>query len=161
MNYTPARPAYEDMRDGILQSIANLPTELDQAQAACIVWDAFAQFGIGVGANGVETPFSITESFDRAASCAAADQHAADCDHHGSRPTASSRGGTRGDLYRHGDRRAGRHAHLIAGRGWPGQRSADRHGGSFSRSFLVVGHADDCGERHRQRRADRVGAGQH
>jgi extracellular elastinolytic metalloproteinase len=62
MNFTPAGPAYEDMRDGILASV---PT---QAQD-CIVWRAFAQFGIGEGADGTAScrgPFcsaSITESF--------------------------------------------------------------------------------------------------
>jgi extracellular elastinolytic metalloproteinase len=62
MNFTPAGPAYEDMRDGILASV---PT---QAQD-CIVWQAFAEFGIGVGADGsisCRGPFcnaSITESF--------------------------------------------------------------------------------------------------
>jgi hypothetical protein len=69
MNYTASRPAFEDMRDGILESTANLDTELDSAEAECTVWDAFAQFGVGVGANGVEQPFSITESFTKPATC--------------------------------------------------------------------------------------------
>ncbi len=70
MNYTPAQPAYEDMRDGILAAV---PT---QAQD-CIVWDAFAQFGIGQGADGSVTCFlgifctppTITESFAKPATC--------------------------------------------------------------------------------------------
>ena len=33
----------------------------------CTVWDAFAQFGVGAGANGVETPFSVTASFTKPA----------------------------------------------------------------------------------------------
>ncbi len=70
MNYTPARPAYEDMRDGILAAV---PT---QAQD-CLVWNAFAQFGIGQGADGRVTCYfgifctapSITESFTKPAIC--------------------------------------------------------------------------------------------
>ena len=62
MNYTPARPAYEDMRDGILQAVT------DPAHK-CLVWKAFAKFGIGQGANGAEScnflfcQVSVTESF--------------------------------------------------------------------------------------------------
>ncbi|HXW04556.1 MAG TPA: M36 family metallopeptidase [Vicinamibacterales bacterium] len=62
MNFTPSRPAYEDMRDGILA--ASTTTEGD-----CVIWQAFAQFGIGQGADGRESCFgpfcsvSITQSF--------------------------------------------------------------------------------------------------
>jgi len=62
MNFTPAGPAYEDMRDGILAAV-------DTQAKDCIVWEAFAEFGIGVGADGsisCRGPFcnaSITESF--------------------------------------------------------------------------------------------------
>lgn len=62
MNYTPSRPAYEDMRDGILAAAAT------QAED-CVIWEAFAQFGIGEGANGTEScrvfscSVSVTESF--------------------------------------------------------------------------------------------------
>lgn len=62
MSFTPSRPAYEDMRDGIL---AASPT----VEKDCIVWAAFALFGIGEGANGVEScrgimcSASVTESF--------------------------------------------------------------------------------------------------
>lgn len=70
MNYTPAQPSYEDMRDGILAAV---PT---QAQD-CIVWNAFSQFGIGQGADGRVTCFfgvfcsppTITESFTKPAVC--------------------------------------------------------------------------------------------
>lgn len=61
MNFTPARPDYEAMRDGILAAM--LPDE------DCFAWRAFAQFGIGQGANGTEScniftcQVSITESF--------------------------------------------------------------------------------------------------
>jgi len=76
MNYTIPKPAYEDMRDGILASIENLGTTIDPDQASCTVWDAFAQFGIGVGASGEETCifgtlcfFVATESFVKPAEC--------------------------------------------------------------------------------------------
>jgi hypothetical protein len=69
MNYTPSRPAYEDMRDGLL---AASPT---QAQD-CLIWDAFAEYGIGQGADGQEVCFwifcfgvNITESFTTPAAC--------------------------------------------------------------------------------------------
>jgi hypothetical protein len=47
MNYTPAGPAFEDMRDGILQSVA-----INNPSHECLVWQAFAQYGVGVGAKG-------------------------------------------------------------------------------------------------------------
>jgi extracellular elastinolytic metalloproteinase len=61
MNFTPSTPAYEDMRDGILASVANGTTPTD----CTLVWQAFAQFGIGVGAQGTVTAagVQITESF--------------------------------------------------------------------------------------------------
>jgi extracellular elastinolytic metalloproteinase len=46
MNFTPAQPSYEQMRDGILQAVTD-------STHACLVWDAFADFGVGVGAKGV------------------------------------------------------------------------------------------------------------
>ena len=69
MNFTPSTPAYEDMRDGILASVANGPTPSD----CNLVWQAFAQFGIGVGADGTVTAagVQITESFDVPANCSA------------------------------------------------------------------------------------------
>jgi hypothetical protein len=69
MNFTPANPEFEEMRDGIL---AASPTQAED----CIVWDAFAASGIGVGASGTDScnPFgqctiSITESFAKPAVC--------------------------------------------------------------------------------------------
>jgi extracellular elastinolytic metalloproteinase len=66
MNFTPATPAYEDMRDGILQSAANAG-----GAHTCHVWQAFAQYGVGVGARGVvtDTGVAITESFTVPAAC--------------------------------------------------------------------------------------------
>jgi hypothetical protein len=69
MNFTPSTPAYEDMRDGILAAVANGATPSD----CNLVWQAFAQFGIGVGAHGEVTAngVAITESFQVDANCAA------------------------------------------------------------------------------------------
>jgi hypothetical protein len=69
MNFTPSTPAYEDMRDGILASVANGPTPGD----CTVIWQAFAQFGIGVGAQGTVTPtgVQIAESFQVPDNCAA------------------------------------------------------------------------------------------
>ena len=67
MNYTPSNPEYEEMRDGILAAVP------EQA-ADCVVWDAFAQFGIGVNAKGTDSCFitcsvSVTEDFTKPAIC--------------------------------------------------------------------------------------------
>jgi extracellular elastinolytic metalloproteinase len=65
MNYTPSTPAFEDMRDGMLQSAAGTGRE-------CLIWKGFAAGGIGVGANGAVSPngaVSITESFTVPANC--------------------------------------------------------------------------------------------
>lgn len=57
MNYTPSTPAFEDMRDGMLLAIANSTA----SAADCgLVWQAFAQFGIGQGAQGVVTRTGVT-----------------------------------------------------------------------------------------------------
>ena len=44
MNYTPSRPTYLDMRDGIL---AATPAGVEQ----CNIWRAFAKYGMGTGAT--------------------------------------------------------------------------------------------------------------
>jgi extracellular elastinolytic metalloproteinase len=69
MNFTPSKPAYENMRDGILASVANGSRPSD----CSLVWQAFAQFGVGVGARGNLTGkvVTITESFDVPANCVA------------------------------------------------------------------------------------------
>ena len=78
MNHTPSGPAFEDMRDGILTSVNTLDTGLNTTAASCVVWEAFAQFGVGVGADGrvsCRGPFgnncsiSITESFAVPSTC--------------------------------------------------------------------------------------------
>lgn len=64
MNFTPATPAFEDMRDGILQSATD-------ASHDCLIWQAFAERGVGEGASGTETPTGVTivESFAMPSSC--------------------------------------------------------------------------------------------
>lgn len=66
MNHTPAGPAFEDMRDGILAAT-------DGSGHECLVWDAFADFGVGVGASAkIRGPRAvITESFALPAQCSA------------------------------------------------------------------------------------------
>ena len=64
MNYTPSTPAYESMRDGMLQAA---PAERD-----CLVWRGFAKLGIGEGARGTISrrgQVSISESFTVPAAC--------------------------------------------------------------------------------------------
>ncbi len=60
MNYTPAHPAFEDMRDGILAALVNAGAQDKQ----CLVWEAFAHYGVGVGAKGAAhgSKVVITES---------------------------------------------------------------------------------------------------
>jgi extracellular elastinolytic metalloproteinase len=68
MNYTPAQPTFEQMRDGILASVANGSNPAD----ACLVWEAFAQYGVGVGALGIakgQTKAVAFESFQLPPSC--------------------------------------------------------------------------------------------
>lgn len=67
MNHTNAAPAFENMRDGMLASIP------DGDPRECLVWEAFAAKGIGVGAkanrNRRGAVSSITESFIVPAAC--------------------------------------------------------------------------------------------
>jgi hypothetical protein len=67
MNYTRAKPTYEDMRDGILAAVAAGGNASDCAR----VWNAFAHHGVGVGAKGAVRgqKVVITESFVTAATC--------------------------------------------------------------------------------------------
>jgi hypothetical protein len=78
MNYTPGSPRFEDMRDGILASVAATGTGHE-----CLVWQAFARYGVGVGAQaktangvGLSGPafppvpkVQVTESFAVPAEC--------------------------------------------------------------------------------------------
>ena len=65
MNYTPARPSYEQMRDGVLQATAGTDRQ-------CMVWTAYAKFGVGQGAKGVanaDGTATVTESFTNPMPC--------------------------------------------------------------------------------------------
>ena len=65
MNYTPSTPTFEHMRDGILTSVTN-------PQDECKVWEAFAHFGVGVGAKATVSrrgTWTIAESFLMPANC--------------------------------------------------------------------------------------------
>ena len=72
MNFTPAGPTFEQMRDGILESISNSA----HSERDCLVWRAFAKYGVGVGAtgevtgHGPNTTVIATESFDVPGACA-------------------------------------------------------------------------------------------
>ncbi len=70
MNYTPAHPAFEDMRDGILTAAGNAGA--DQT-TQCLIWEAFANYGVGVGASGTArgSKVVITESKTLPAGCTA------------------------------------------------------------------------------------------
>lgn len=57
MNYTPETPAFEDMRDGMLASVA---ARGGDARHACLIWEAFAQYGIGEGASGTVTSAGVS-----------------------------------------------------------------------------------------------------
>lgn len=69
MNFTPANPEYEEMRDGILSA---MPTQAED----CVVWDAFSALGVGLGAAGTDScnilgncTITITESFQKPVAC--------------------------------------------------------------------------------------------
>jgi hypothetical protein len=68
MNFTPSGPDYEAMRDGILEAVASANGGVTQE---CLVWDAFAHYGVGVGANGTARGKRVTivESFDKPPAC--------------------------------------------------------------------------------------------
>lgn len=67
MNYTPAGPSFENMRDGMVQAAAVLGHD------ACIVWRAFASRGIGVGSSATLAKggrsLSVVESYTVPAGC--------------------------------------------------------------------------------------------
>ena len=74
MNYTPAQPMFEEMRDGIL---TGLELKRPDQDTVCAVWDAFAQYGVeggvGVGAVGVVRGkrVAVSESFAVPSACTA------------------------------------------------------------------------------------------
>ncbi|MBL8237665.1 MAG: M36 family metallopeptidase [Bryobacterales bacterium] len=50
MNYTPSAPKYEQMRDGIVQAAGGATG--GPASEGCLLYKAFAEFGVGSGASG-------------------------------------------------------------------------------------------------------------
>lgn len=64
MDFTPATPTFEQMRDGMLQEAAGTGRE-------CLIWRAFAAYGVGVGARATVSGSSvtITESFTVPSTC--------------------------------------------------------------------------------------------
>jgi len=68
MNFTPAGPNFQQMRDGILMGL----TASGHDDRACMVWSSFAKYGVGVGATSrVRGPnITVTESFAVPPECA-------------------------------------------------------------------------------------------
>jgi extracellular elastinolytic metalloproteinase len=66
ITFTPASPKFEDMRNGILSAVTAAGTGHE-----CQIWEAFAHYGVGVGAKGVVrgSKVTVTESFAMPASC--------------------------------------------------------------------------------------------
>lgn len=65
MDFTPATPRFEQMRDGMLQEAAGTGRE-------CLIWRAFAAYGVGVGAQATVSQsgtVTITESFALPSTC--------------------------------------------------------------------------------------------
>jgi extracellular elastinolytic metalloproteinase len=67
MNFTPAKPSFEDMRQGILDGLVADGHDT----RACMVWDAFAKYGVGVGSSAKVSGggAKVTESFAVPAGC--------------------------------------------------------------------------------------------
>lgn len=72
MNYTPAKPTFEQMRDGILAGLAANQDTLTPTSRSCMVWRSFAEHGVGVGAKGVVRgkKATVAESFTTPPECA-------------------------------------------------------------------------------------------
>jgi extracellular elastinolytic metalloproteinase len=68
MTFTPAGPKFETMRDGILAAVAAAG-----AGHQCKIWEAFAKYGVGVGARATVkgSRITIVESFAVPAGCPA------------------------------------------------------------------------------------------
>jgi hypothetical protein len=63
MNFTPAKPTYNQMRDGILQEVAS------SSSRTCMVWRGFAARGMGVGATMNSKSGKVTQSFAVPSGC--------------------------------------------------------------------------------------------
>lgn len=68
MTFTPAQPKFENMRDGILAAVGAANGGHDHE---CKIWEAFAQYGVGVGAKASVkgSRITIVESFALPAAC--------------------------------------------------------------------------------------------
>ena len=68
MTFTPAGPKFETMRDGILAAVGAAGTGHE-----CKIWEAFAKYGVGVGAQATVqgSRLTIVESFAVPAGCPA------------------------------------------------------------------------------------------
>jgi extracellular elastinolytic metalloproteinase len=66
MNFTPATPDFEAMRDGILAAVraAQGTSVASPSTNECLVWDAFADYGVGVLADGVAKGKRVTVTAD-------------------------------------------------------------------------------------------------
>jgi len=56
MNFTPSSPSYEDMRNGLLESINATFTGAAATDRCALVWNAFASIGIGDGSSATINP---------------------------------------------------------------------------------------------------------
>jgi len=67
MNFTPAGPNFEEMRDGILDD--QVATTNDAR--ACLVWNSFAKYGVGVNATSTVSAsgVAVREDFSKPAGC--------------------------------------------------------------------------------------------
>jgi len=68
MNFTPAGPTFEAMRDGILMGL----TATGHNARSCMVWRSFAKYGVGVGSSSgtARGGVATTESFAVPSECA-------------------------------------------------------------------------------------------
>jgi hypothetical protein len=67
MNFTPAKPSFEDMRQGILDGLV----ADSHGARTCMVWHAFATYGVGVGSSAKVSGSGaqVTESFALPPAC--------------------------------------------------------------------------------------------
>jgi hypothetical protein len=67
MNFTPAKPSFEQMRQGILDGLV----ASNNAGRSCMVWNAFATYGVGVGSSATVNGggATVNESFAVPAGC--------------------------------------------------------------------------------------------
>lgn len=77
LSFTALQPAFEDMRDGLLDAIDaySVWTPQERTDRQCLVWDSYAARGIGEGADGrlrrrgKRYRLTITESYTVPAAC--------------------------------------------------------------------------------------------